>query len=47
MNHDENEVCDDEKCQQCCCHDDLENGFCIDCVKYVEVDRDYDNGDIF
>lgn len=25
------EGCEDEKCQECCAHFDLENGHCIDC----------------
>jgi hypothetical protein len=32
----DHEPCEEYDCQECCEHDDLECGHCIDCGKYIE-----------
>jgi hypothetical protein len=29
--HDKGEPCDENKCQECCTHDDRDHGICLDC----------------
>jgi len=42
MKHDENVLCDDIECKQCCEHDEFDHYVCLDCGYEKDPGEDID-----